>query len=136
MCIPDLVIIKYFGNNTIEIKRIIFTYPDLLPSAFVVELELIHVYLTVCIHLLWKSCDVRPVSMARLSDDRNMAVFRNAEIHLNNWTKSKERRLYQCAHNQRLSRNYTGDNRNSEMPNTQSKFSNNWNEPVKREDLE
>jgi len=41
--IPDLVIIKYFGNNTIEIKRIVFTYPDLLPSARVVELELIHV---------------------------------------------------------------------------------------------
>jgi len=33
VCIPDLVIIKYFGNNTIEIKRIAFTYPDLLPSA-------------------------------------------------------------------------------------------------------
>ena len=25
VCIPDLVIIKYFGNNTIEIKRIVFT---------------------------------------------------------------------------------------------------------------
>ena len=33
MCIPDLVIIKYLGNNAIEIKRIVFTYPDLLPSA-------------------------------------------------------------------------------------------------------
>ena len=64
MCIPDLVTIKYFGNNTTEIKRIVFTYPDLLPSAFVVELELIHVYRTVVIHLLWKSCDVRPVPMA------------------------------------------------------------------------
>ena len=26
VCILDLVIIKYFGNNTIEIKRIAFTY--------------------------------------------------------------------------------------------------------------
>ena len=43
MCIPDLVIIKYFGNNTIEIKTIVFPYPDLLPSALVVELQLIHV---------------------------------------------------------------------------------------------
>jgi len=64
VCILDLVIIKYYGNNTIEIKRIVFTYPDLLPSALVVELELIHVYPTVGIHLLWKSCDVRPVSMS------------------------------------------------------------------------
>ena len=32
VCVPDLVIIKYFGNNAIEIKRIVFTYPDLLPS--------------------------------------------------------------------------------------------------------
>ena len=64
MCIPDLVVIKYFGNNTIEIKRIVFTYPDLLPSALLIELELIRVYLTVRTHLLWKSCDVRPVSMA------------------------------------------------------------------------
>jgi len=64
VCIPDLVIIKYFGNNIIEIKRIVFTYPDLLPSTSVVELELIDVYRTVGIHLLWKSCDVRPVSMA------------------------------------------------------------------------
>ena len=63
MCIDDLVIIKYFRNNTIEIKRIVFTYPDLLPSALVVESELIHVYRTVGIHLLWKSCDVRLVSM-------------------------------------------------------------------------
>ena len=31
VCIPDLVIIKYFGNNTVEIKRIAFTYLDLLP---------------------------------------------------------------------------------------------------------
>ena len=38
MCIPDLVIINYFRNNTIEIKRTDFTYPDLLPSALVVEL--------------------------------------------------------------------------------------------------
>ena len=38
--IPDLVIIKYFGNNTTEIKGIVFTCPDLLPSALVVELEL------------------------------------------------------------------------------------------------
>ena len=52
MCIPDLVIIKYFGNNTIEIKRIVFTYPDLLPSAFDVELELIHVYRTVGIYVM------------------------------------------------------------------------------------
>ena len=64
MCIPDLVIIKYFGNNTTEIKTIGFTYPDLLQSVLVVELKLIHVYRTVGIHLLWKSCDVRPVSMA------------------------------------------------------------------------
>jgi len=64
VCIPDLVIIKYFRNNTIEIKRIVFTYPDLLPSALVVELELIHVDHTVGIHLLLKSLDVRPVSMA------------------------------------------------------------------------
>ena len=64
MYIPDLVIIKYLGNNTIEIKRMVFTYPDLLPSALVVELELIHVYRTVGIHLLWKSCDIRLVSMA------------------------------------------------------------------------
>ena len=64
MGISDLVIIKYFGNNTTEIKRIVFTYPDLLPSALVVELELIHEYHTVGIHLLWKSCDVRLVSMA------------------------------------------------------------------------
>jgi len=42
--ICDLVIIIYFGNNTIEIKRTVFTYPDLLTSALVVELELIHVY--------------------------------------------------------------------------------------------
>jgi len=61
---PDLVIIKYFGNDTIEIKSIVFTYPDLLPSALVVELKLIQVYRTVGIRLLWKSCDVRPVSMA------------------------------------------------------------------------
>jgi len=27
VCVPDLVIIKYFGNNTVEIKRIVFTYP-------------------------------------------------------------------------------------------------------------
>jgi len=64
VCILDLVIIKFFGNNNIEIKRIVFTYPGLLPSALVVELELILVYLTVGIHLLWKSCDVRPMSMA------------------------------------------------------------------------
>jgi hypothetical protein len=65
MCIPDLVIIKCFGNNTTEIKRIVTTYPDLLPSSLVVELELIHVYRTVGIHLLWNSCDVRRGSMAR-----------------------------------------------------------------------
>jgi len=64
VCIPDLVIIKYFENNTIEIKRIVFTYPDLLPSALLVEMELIHVYRMVGIHLLGKSCDARPVSMA------------------------------------------------------------------------
>jgi len=62
VCIPDLVIIKYSGNNNIEIKRIVFTYPDLLPSVLVVELELIHVYRTVGIHLLWKSCDVISVN--------------------------------------------------------------------------
>jgi len=28
--ILDLVIIKYFGNNIIESKRIVFTYPDLV----------------------------------------------------------------------------------------------------------
>jgi len=61
---PDLVTIKYIGNNTIEIKRTVFTYLDLLPSTLVVELELIHMYLMVGIRLLWKSCDVRPVSMA------------------------------------------------------------------------
>jgi len=64
VCIPELVIIKYFGNNNIEIKRMMFTYKDLLPFALVVEFELIHVYLMVDIHLLWKSCDVRTVSMA------------------------------------------------------------------------
>jgi len=32
VCTPDLVIIKYFGNNTVEIIRIVSTYPDLLPS--------------------------------------------------------------------------------------------------------
>jgi len=64
VCVSDLVIIKYFGNNTIEITRIVFTCPDLLSSALVVELGLIHVYRTVGTHLLWKSCDVRPVSMA------------------------------------------------------------------------
>jgi hypothetical protein len=64
VCIPDLFLIMYFGNNTIEIKRIVFTFPDLLPSALVVKLELTDVYRTVGIHLLWKSCDVRPVSMA------------------------------------------------------------------------
>jgi len=32
LCVPHLVIIKYFGNNTIEIKRIVLTYPDLLAS--------------------------------------------------------------------------------------------------------
>jgi len=37
--IPDLVMVKYFGNNTIEIKIIVFTYPDLLPPTLVVELE-------------------------------------------------------------------------------------------------
>jgi len=61
VCIPDLVIIKYFGNNTIEIKRIVFTYPDLLPSAFDVELELIHVYRTVGIYVmeqLWRKTGV------------------------------------------------------------------------------
>ena len=57
MFIADLVIVKYFGNNTLELKILVFTYPDLLPSAFVVELELIHVYRMVGIHLLWKSCD-------------------------------------------------------------------------------
>ena len=40
VCVPDLVIIKYFRNNTIEIKRIVFTYPDLLPSDLIVGLEL------------------------------------------------------------------------------------------------
>jgi len=44
LCILDLVNIKYFGNNSIEIKNIVFTCPDLLtirgPN---VELELIHV---------------------------------------------------------------------------------------------
>ena len=64
VCTPDLVIIKYIGNNNIEIERIVFTYPHLLPSTFVVELELIHVYRTVGIRLLWKSCDVRRMSMA------------------------------------------------------------------------
>ena len=60
MCVPDLVIIKYFGNNTTEIERIVFTYLYLLPSALVVELELIQLYHMVGIHLLSKSCDVRP----------------------------------------------------------------------------
>ena len=36
MCIPNLVIVKYFRNNTIEIKRIVFTYPELLQSAHLV----------------------------------------------------------------------------------------------------
>ena len=77
MCIPDLVIIKYFGNNTIEIKRIVFTLPDLLPSALVVELELIHVYCKVGIHLLWKNCDVRPVSMASWNGGFCSPLFRS-----------------------------------------------------------
>ena len=64
MCIPDLVITKYFGINTIEIKQIVFTYLDLLPSALFAELELIHEYHMVGICLLWESCNVRPVSMA------------------------------------------------------------------------
>jgi hypothetical protein len=64
VCIPDLVIIKHFGNNTIEIKRIVCTYLDLLPSALVFELELINVYRTVGIHLLLESCDIRSVLMA------------------------------------------------------------------------
>ena len=55
MFIPDLVIIKYCGNNTIEIKRTVFTNSDLLPSSLVVQLELIHVRRTVGIHLLWKT---------------------------------------------------------------------------------
>ena len=75
MCIPDLVIIKYFGNNTIEIKRIVFTYPDLLSSALFVELELIHVYRTVGIHLLWKSCDVRPESLASWNSGLCLPLF-------------------------------------------------------------
>jgi len=33
VCVPDLVIIKYFRNNTIEVKRIVFTHLDLLPYA-------------------------------------------------------------------------------------------------------
>jgi hypothetical protein len=45
--------------------KIEFTYPGVLPSALIIELELIHVYHTVGIHLLWKSCDIRPVSMAK-----------------------------------------------------------------------
>ena len=52
MYIPDLVIIKCFGNSTIEIKRIVFTYPDLLSSALVVELELI-IILCCTIIILW-----------------------------------------------------------------------------------
>jgi len=36
VCIPDLVIMKYFGNNTTEIKRIVFTYPYLLPYIYVI----------------------------------------------------------------------------------------------------
>ena len=59
VCVSDLVIIKYFGNNTIELKRLVFTCPDLLPSALVVELQPIHVYRTVGNHLLWKICDVK-----------------------------------------------------------------------------
>jgi len=39
VCLADLVIVKFFGNNTIEIKRIVFTYPDVLPSGLVVALE-------------------------------------------------------------------------------------------------
>jgi len=88
VCIPDLVIIKYFGNNTIEIKRIVFTYPDLLPSALVVKLELIHVYRTVGVHLLWKSCDVRPVSMARWNRGFWLAIDTGLTSQLihNKWT--------------------------------------------------
>jgi hypothetical protein len=74
VCTPDLIIIKYFGNNTIEIRRIGFTYPDLLPSALV-ELELIHVYLTVGIHLLWKSCDVRLVCIQIFHCSANKRIF-------------------------------------------------------------
>ena len=40
VCTPDLVIIKYIRNNTIEIERIVFTYPHLPPSALVVEFQL------------------------------------------------------------------------------------------------
>jgi len=62
VCIRDLVIIKYFCNNTIEIKRLVFTYQDLLPSDLVVELELIRVYRTVGIHFvmdeLWRKTGV------------------------------------------------------------------------------
>jgi len=44
VCILDLVNIKYFGNNSIEIKNIVFTCPDLLTiRGLNVELELIHV---------------------------------------------------------------------------------------------
>jgi len=50
VCIADLVNIKYFVNNTTEIKRIVFTYPDLVPSALVVELR------RNC-QLLWKLCE-------------------------------------------------------------------------------
>jgi len=75
VCITDLVTIKYFRNNIIEIKRIVFTYTDLLPSALVVEFELIHVYPTVGIHLLWKSCDIRPVSMASWNREFRSPLF-------------------------------------------------------------
>ena len=72
-------------------------------------------------------------------------------IHLKNWTiddgQSLKKEdyisvptttvyiLYKCAHNHRLRIIYTGDNRNSEMPNTQSKSSTNWSAPVGKEDL-
>ena len=86
MYITDLVIIKYFGNIIIEIKRVVFTYPDLLPSALVVEVELIHVYRTVGIHLLWKSCDVRSVSMASWNGGRRVYNLRYTSAHT--WSKS------------------------------------------------
>jgi len=37
VCILDLVIIKYFGNNTIEIKIIVFTYPLVLVAAYFIH---------------------------------------------------------------------------------------------------
>jgi len=64
VCMPDLVIIKYFQNNTTEIKRIVFTYLDLLPFALAVPTQqqewmvvnpgYVNTILLISIVLFWK----------------------------------------------------------------------------------